>query len=430
MISVSWIIEFIATLCECFLCVVFCSTFMSESNHKAIKFVSPVILSLLIFWINNINPYSPVTVFVTFILYFISLSVIYLKDIFKISLLTFLYLLILSTADNIVLSSISLLLNIPKNEIYRNTFEYYYISMIASKALFTIFIISINKFIVNKKNTHKKYIFILIIITIIISELNIILTYINIKNNSANSYIPIFFFVIILILIMTIFFGTFKLMDYYESQQQLNLMKLKNDMLEQSLSDTKQSFELIQTSLHDYKHNIINLMALARNNDISGIMSYLEKENELLSKTLFYCKTGNETVDIMIYTKQKIAESHGITFIVNTRVGERCPIVSEHFASILGNLLDNAIEACDKEENPFIEVRMNEVGEYFWIIVANKYTNTDVSLNTSKKNKYLHGIGLRSVRRNVKSYHGDINITTDNQKFEIKIMIPLNENPA
>ncbi|MDE5557030.1 MAG: GHKL domain-containing protein, partial [Ruminococcus sp.] len=279
-------------------------------------------------------------------------------------------------------------------------------------------------------NIQRKYIFSLFIVTIIMLALIFTLTFIDIRNNSVNSYVSIIFFIIMLILIMTIFFGTFKLTDYYENQQQLNLMELKNSMLEQYLSDTKQSFELIQTSLHDYKHNIINLMTLARNNNVSGIISYLEKENDLLSRTLFYYKTGNETVDAILYIKQKIAESHGITFIINAKVTERCPVTSEHFASVLGNLLDNAIEACDKEENPFIEVRINEVGEYFLIVVSNKCTNPDISLNTSKKNKHLHGIGLNSVKHTLQNYHGNIHITTDNQKFDIRIMIQLNENPA
>ncbi len=430
MIFVSWIIEFIATLCECFLVVVFCGTFMPEQNHKAIKFVSPVILSLLILLINSIKLYSPITVVITFILYVTSSSIIYSKHIFKASVLSILFLLILSIIDNIVVSSISFLLNVPTTEMYENITEYRCIAVITSKTLLVIFITFVNKIFVNKKNIQRKYIFVLFIITTIMLGLIVTLTFIDMKNNSVNSYVSILFFIIMFILIMTIFLGAFKFTDYYESQKQLNLMELKNSMLEQSMNDTKQSFEIIQTSLHDYKHNIVNLMTLARNNDILGIMSYLEKENDLLSNTLFYYKTGNETVDAILYIKQKIAESHDIIFIINAKIGERCPVVSEHFASILGNLLDNAIEACDKEENPFIEVRINEVGEYFWIIIANKCTNIDISLNTSKKNKYLHGIGLHSVRHTVKIYHGDINIITDNQKFEIRIMIPLKENPA
>ncbi|MDE6797571.1 MAG: GHKL domain-containing protein [Ruminococcus sp.] len=430
MISVNWIIEFIATFCEAFLCVVFCGTFIPEPNHKELKIIIPALLTMIILFINSINLYSPLTTEFTVIMYIISIMIIYHKNKLKSLSLSVLYLLILTIIDNIVVSSISFFLDIPTTEIYQEMSGIRCIAIIASKSLLVIFTTFINKISSGKKNIQKKYIIALFFVTIIMFILVSALAFIDIKNNSVNSYVSVIFFIIMLLLTMTIFLGAFRLTDYYENQRQLNLMELKNSMLEQSMNDTRHSFELIRTSLHDYKHNIINLMTLARSDDMDGIIDYLEKENSLLSETLFYYMTGNETVDAILYIKQKIAESQGITFMINAKVTERCPVTSEHFASILGNLLDNAIEACVSEENPFIEVKIHETEEYFWIIVVNKCTNPDISLNTSKKNKYLHGIGLNSVRHTVKSYHGDIDITTDNQKFDIRIMIPLNENPV
>ncbi|MDE5557712.1 MAG: hypothetical protein K2J32_08490, partial [Ruminococcus sp.] len=65
MISINWLIEFIATLCECFLCVVFCDTFIPKPNHKNLKIIIPAILTIMILFINRINLYSPVTTFIT-----------------------------------------------------------------------------------------------------------------------------------------------------------------------------------------------------------------------------------------------------------------------------------------------------------------------------------------------------------------------------
>ncbi|MDE6834174.1 MAG: ATP-binding protein [Ruminococcus sp.] len=213
--------------------------------------------------------------------------------------------------------------------------------------------------------------------------------------------------------------------DYYDNLQKFKLIQLKNTMLEQATNETKETFELIQNSLHDYKHNIIYLQALADNNDIDGIKKCLSQQNDFLGKRLFYYKTGNDTVDAMLYIKQKSAESHNITFIINANIPEDCPVSSEHFAVILGNLLDNATEASCMEENPFIEVRINKLEEYFWIIVSNKCTNLNLSLKTSKPEKHLHGIGLNSVKHIVKHYNGELTIDTENEKFEVKIMIPL-----
>ncbi|MDE6834313.1 MAG: hypothetical protein K2J39_08755, partial [Ruminococcus sp.] len=69
MISINWIIEFIATFCEAFLCVVFCGTFISEPDNKKLKIIIPALLTMIILFINNINLYSPLTTPVTVIMY-------------------------------------------------------------------------------------------------------------------------------------------------------------------------------------------------------------------------------------------------------------------------------------------------------------------------------------------------------------------------
>ncbi len=195
-------------------------------------------------------------------------------------------------------------------------------------------------------------------------------------------------------------------------------------MLEQSMTETEQTFMLWKTSLHDFKLNIMNLMSMAENNDIQGIKEYLEKENDLLGKKLFYYKTGNETVDIILNIKQKLAENKGITFIINAKVPENCRISSMDFSSLLGNLLDNAIEASEKETNPFIEVKMKSLKDYLIINILNKYTKSELYSDTTKDEKHLHGIGIHSVKQTVKKYGGEFYTEISDNIFNAKIMIP------
>ena len=161
------------------------------------------------------------------------------------------------------------------------------------------------------------------------------------------------------VILMTILFGVFKLTEYYENQQKLKLITLKNHMLEQSMTETEQIFMLWKTSLHDFKHKIMNLMTLAENNDTQGTKQYLENENNLLVKKLFYYKTGNDTVDTILNVKQKYAEDKKITFMINAEVPQNCSILSADFATILGNLIDNTIEYSEYEFEPFAHKKCN-----------------------------------------------------------------------
>ncbi len=127
-------------------------------------------------------------------------------------------------------------------------------------------------------------------------------------------------------------------------------------------------------------------------------------------KKLFYYKTGNGTVDSIQYIKQKMAENSGIVLIINDEIPENCKIASEHFASIIGNLLDNALEASADEEASFIEVKIKQVEKLLVISISDKCTRKDIFLETTKTNKNLHAIGFNSVKHTVRRYNGDFSV--------------------
>lgn len=423
-----WIIEYGATLTEWFLCSTFCGTFIEKTDLKQNflkRFIVSNVAAILMLFINRIELYSPVTVICGLLIASLMQLIIYLKSPVKAIILGASFFPIISAIDNIVVSIISYTIKIPTTEIYQKMSLYRVLAIISSKIILLLFVVIINKSFSKSKIIQRKYLLILFAVTMIIMILTVLMTFADIKNESVNSYVSVLFFLIMLIVLMIIFFGTFKLAEYYENRQQLRLITLKNQMLEQSMTETEQTFMLWKTSLHDFKHNIMNLISMAENNDIQGIKQYLEKENDLLGKKLFYYKTGNETVDIILNIKQKLAENKGITFIINAEVPKVCRISSMDFSSLLGNLLDNAIEASEKEVNPFIEVNMKSVKEYLIINILNKYTESDSHLETTKSEKHLHGIGIYSVKQTVKKYGGEFYTEISDDIFNAKIMIPI-----
>lgn len=336
--------------------------------------------------------------------------------------------LIFATIDNITVSLISYTFEIPSAEIYEELSLVRVFAIAISKTLLMIFTLTVYHLFKSDNNIRKSHIYVIFLISVLLLALNFTITFIDIKNENINSVTTITLFVTMLMLICIIFFGSFQLTKYYNTQNELSLEKLKNNMLEQSMYETKQSFELIQTSLHDYKHNIINLRSLAENGDLNGIIEFTEKEISVISNRLFYYKTGNDTVDSILYIKQKYAEKLDIPFIISAEIPENCPISSQHFASVLGNLLDNSIEASQKEVNPYIEISIKPVNSYLAIALKNKCSEYDPEIKTSKKEKNLHGIGLNSVRRIVKEYNGEITLQCKNQIFSVNIIVPLSKS--
>ena len=78
---------------------------------------------------------------------------------------------------------------------------------------------------------------------------------------------------------------------------------------------------------------------------------------------------------------------------------------------ILGNLIDNAIEASMKENEPYIDITIKQEKSFFIIKIINKYSEKlPPNLATSKKDSKFHGIGLNSVRHTVHKYTGSFDI--------------------
>ena len=426
--AVFWIIEFCSSFVEAFLCTIFCGTFIENIDLKKNlnkRIIAALIATSAMLIVNHINIYSVITVVFGFALMALMSFAVYSKNPLKASVLGITFLLLIAVIDNVVVSIISYALKIPTVEIYQEMSLYRVLAIISSKIMLLFVVIAMNKFFSKRRTLQRNYLIALFTITTIMFIITVLITFIDIKNNAVNSIVSILFFTVMLILLMIIFFGTFKITEYYENQEELKLTTLKNQMLEKSMSETEQAFMLWKKSMHDYKHNIANLMSLANNNDIEGIKQYLQSENKLLSKKLFYYKTGNDTVDTILNIKQRAAESKGITFIITAKIPDNCIVKSAHFASILGNLLDNAIEASIDEELPFIEVKIKPVKSYLMIVVSNKCTKSNIELKTTKSDKQLHGIGINSVKQTVKSYKGTFVTDHTDGIFNAEIMIPM-----
>lgn len=428
MTTTLWIIEYCATFIESLMCTIFCGTFIENTDlkrNRIKRFIVAAVSAILIIIMNHIDLYSPISVAFTIIIMLSIVLSLYYKSPVKAIVLGFVYTLILAGIDNTIISGISYGLKIPLSQLYNELSIYRVFVIISSKTFLMLFIIMLNKFFGSQRTLRRIYLIILFFVATVILVLNFIITFRDIKNNIVPSLTSIVLFATMLSLILIIFLGTFKMAEYYDNQQQLKLVQLKNSMLEQSIAETEQTFELWRDSMHDYKHNMISLMTLAEKDDISGIKEYLKRENELLGKKLFYYKTGNDAVDTILYIKKHTAENNDIPFVINANIPEDCPVSSAHFASLLGNLLDNAIEASAFEKEPYIELKIKPVKSYLAIIVTNKCTKSNSELKTRKPDKQHHGIGINSIRHTVKQYNGHLAIEHENGIFTSSIMIPL-----
>lgn len=184
-------------------------------------------------------------------------------------------------------------------------------------------------------------------------------------------------------------------------------------------------------AMHDLKNQLFALKEALLNNEEEGIRKITRLCEEMLtSQTLAF--TGNEAVDALLTVKIQTMKEKEIKFTHTVYMLKNNTIDMLDLCVLLGNLLDNAIEAnekiCSKER--FIHLTMVQKTNYLSIQINNA-TDGNVKIegnkiNTTKKQKELHGFGLQSVREITEKYNGSCTFCQEGYVFWAVLMLENN----
>jgi sensor histidine kinase regulating citrate/malate metabolism len=189
----------------------------------------------------------------------------------------------------------------------------------------------------------------------------------------------------------------------------------------------------LQKWRHEYKNNLIVLSGYINNGNTAEALAYIEAITAMpaISKPLI--STNNAVLDAVINTKLWYAKNQGIDVYAQSicSEGEIIQIASNDLCSIVGNLLDNAIEACDRmtrgEHKRFMTVKLVFENDNLFITIENSHTGRlsrcgEVFIS-SKKAPY-NGIGLKHVDTIIKKYEGHMMCKYNGGVFSAQVMLP------
>lgn len=182
---------------------------------------------------------------------------------------------------------------------------------------------------------------------------------------------------------------------------------------------------------HDMKHHYIVLMEMIENNENESAKSYLRKIiNVDTFNKLGISRTENVVIDSLVNSKYSIALKQNIKFEIDIHIPMQLPFSSADISILLGNILDNAIEASTlvEEKCRKIKLFMKYETNIMIITVINTFDgnlrrNRAGKIITSKGDAGNHGIGLESVQKVASKYHGSVVIETKEGNFIIKIVL-------
>lgn len=180
---------------------------------------------------------------------------------------------------------------------------------------------------------------------------------------------------------------------------------------------------------HDMKNHIAVLSALMEDADPEPARQYISKIQKPIRELEQKRYTASRIVNIIMNDKVRRAEAAGISLHVKALEVGRNAVEDMDWCTILANLLDNAIEACEKvpEEERRIDFYLVQKDSIIILKISNPYSRGIQAegdrLRSRKRNKALHGIGLESVRNSVEKYNGTFEFSYEGEVFRVSVML-------
>lgn len=158
-------------------------------------------------------------------------------------------------------------------------------------------------------------------------------------------------------------------------------------------------------------------------------MRYLDKMESAMTNEKEFVYSGSKEIDGLLNYMLEKANNALKQVEIEIKNLRSIDEYSFELAVILGNLLDNAIEAAGRTEEQLLRFRMEEDKGVLYIHVANRYNGKlhekEGHLLSSKSDEKKHGIGLKNVKDIVEKNHGVLDIRYDNRMFEVDVILYL-----
>jgi len=205
----------------------------------------------------------------------------------------------------------------------------------------------------------------------------------------------------------------------------------QSDLMDKHVTEVENIYRQMRGWRHDYHNHIQAVKAHLQLKQYAEIDRYLDMLDTDLTNVDTIVKTGNVMVDAILGSKLSLAASKKISINAKATVPKSLSVSEIDLCIIIGNLLDNAAEACIKlpdENDRFIRIYIDILKDQLYISVSNSVGGAVKKAGKnylSTKEKEGHGFGLMRVDKIAEKYGGFVNRQSEEGVFATEIMLPL-----
>jgi sensor histidine kinase regulating citrate/malate metabolism len=219
----------------------------------------------------------------------------------------------------------------------------------------------------------------------------------------------------------------FGLLSRKNVQEELDTVKNMWQQEEKQYAMLKDNIDYINVKCHDLKHQIrtIGQNCSLDETSIREIQSVISIYDASL-------KTGNEALDVLLMEKNLTAHKKDIRLTCIADGTELGFMSDTDIYSLLGNAVDNAMEAVEKETDPekrVVGLYIKTVGNFLSVHLYNYCAEPPVMADglpsTSKQDKRVHGYGMKSMKMIAEKYGGELSVNFADNIFSLDILFPV-----
>lgn len=234
--------------------------------------------------------------------------------------------------------------------------------------------------------------------------------------------------IVIAVLLMLINFIVFFLYDQllkmFNEKHNAELINQINAEYKNQLEIMYQSQNRIRFLKHDIRNHIYKMQNLLSENKLKELEEYFNETQEYIKIQNLYVSSGNSDIDSLLNYKLYQAENLGIKFETEVKLPDQININSFDLNIVIGNLLDNAIEALNKTEDKKLKIIIKYNKGVINIKISNTFDGIVLNnLLTRKKSKENHGLGLLSIQNVLDKYNGLLKTLYDVKWFETSVIM-------
>lgn len=429
-----WIVlEIITNIYQSFLVMHFiCSSFNNDfrfSNGKMIFVFGSLINALLLTVLNGITSYEGL-LGIIYSIYFFGFSLLFLKgSVLKKLFISIFTNLCIAGISSAVPSFVSVVLKGSMDSIYNTNSVARLLTIAIVQVVLTYLFLVLLHFTKDKVNSLKAKEWGLIISIFGISFITFLVIHIAALTSDLTSSILLLTAELGIILINVVcWYITISLSKSNKAKEELIALNKQNEYSQKYAQTVKEQYEQTRRLRHDMKQYNAVLDRLISDKKYDEARELISENYKTISRSEVVIDVGNDLINAILNSKLTLTKSLGIDVICSTEK-DLSGIESADLCSLIGNLLDNAIEAaqlCEPEKRS-IELNISTSGSRMNITVRNSISRSvlkeNPKLTTTKSDRSEHGFGIKTIKFISEKYNGSTDFYEEGGFFISRIEI-------